>query len=497
MTTTSPATGGAEGRRLALVVAVTDYIDVSLRRLRAPADDAADLRDLLADPEVGGFSVTSVVNERAHQIRMAVEDFLADRRTGDLVLVYLSCHGLMDARRRLYFAARDTVKNRLASSGVESHWLLDQLEECRARRQVVILDCCFSGAFARGSKGDDDLGLGDRLIGEGRGRVVLTSSRGTEYSFEGDPLQGEDGARGSVFTSAFIEGIRTGRADTDNDGDISVEDAYAYAFEQVRQAGTPQTPQRWLYGAEGTILLARTPSPTTTSPVPEPVAAAPPALPPLRPEAAAAEQQSPKAGSRPRKRKVVLGVLGGLVLATAALVGVQLAGDPTGRGSLGPDEFAQDSPWRLRIDPGLSNGDGCDVTLTNLDSDDIRKWTYVYGPATFQMRESGTFRYDVSDPGCEVLPQRGDGGTENLSFVWSVAEGDSPVFESPGAVSVRVTDLQGSPSCVLDLMSDDDGRKLDTREASDTGSPVRLESDGPRRVFIAATSCTFEVSSTD
>ena len=49
---------------------------------------------------------------------------------------------------------------------------------------MVILDCCFSGAFARGAKGDDDLGLGERLVGEGRGRVVLTASRGTEYSFE-------------------------------------------------------------------------------------------------------------------------------------------------------------------------------------------------------------------------------------------------------------------------------------------------------------------------
>ena len=183
-TPVAPGPGG-DGRRLALVVAVTDYLDGSLRRLRAPAGDAAELRDLLADAEIGGFSVTSVVNERAQRMRLAIEDFLADRRPDDLLLVYLSCHGLMDARRRLYFAARDTIKNRLASSGVEAHWLLDQLEECRARRQIVILDCCFSGAFANGSKGDDDVGLGDRLVGEGRGRVVLTASRGTEYSFEG------------------------------------------------------------------------------------------------------------------------------------------------------------------------------------------------------------------------------------------------------------------------------------------------------------------------
>ena len=262
----SPETAAAPpedpgGRRVALVVAVTDYVDASLRRLRAPAGDAADLRDLLADPEIGGFSVTSVINEKAQQIRLAIEDFLAERSPDDVLLVYLSCHGLVDLRRRLYFAARDTIKNRLAASGVEAHWLLEQLEDCRARRQVVILDCCFSGAFAQGAKGDDDLGIGERLVGEGRGRVVLTASRGTEYSFEGEPVHGEDAARGSVFTGALVDGIRSGAADADRDGYISVDDAYTYAFDKVRESGTHQTPQRWLYGAEGSILLAHTPPP--------------------------------------------------------------------------------------------------------------------------------------------------------------------------------------------------------------------------------------------
>jgi hypothetical protein len=43
---------------LALVVAITRYADTSLRQLRAPARDAVELRDLLADPQVGGFAVT-------------------------------------------------------------------------------------------------------------------------------------------------------------------------------------------------------------------------------------------------------------------------------------------------------------------------------------------------------------------------------------------------------------------------------------------------------
>ena len=56
---------------------------------------------------------------------------LAGRGTGDLMLVYLSCHGLLDVRRRLYFAATCTRKDRLGATGVEAAWVLDQLEHCR------------------------------------------------------------------------------------------------------------------------------------------------------------------------------------------------------------------------------------------------------------------------------------------------------------------------------------------------------------------------------
>ena len=196
--------------------------------------------------------------------------FLDGRGTGDLLLVYLSCHGLLDARRRLHLAATDTRKERLGSTGVEAAWVLDQLEHCRARSQVLILDSCFSGAFAHGAKGEADLSLQDRFLGQGRGRVVLTASTATEYSFEGDPMDAAATAAGSVFTAALVQGLRTGAADTDHDGHVSVDDAYAYVFDQVQAAGAAQTPQRWLYGAEGRILLARSPAGPAVTPAPLP-----------------------------------------------------------------------------------------------------------------------------------------------------------------------------------------------------------------------------------
>jgi hypothetical protein len=206
-----------------------------------------------------------VLDRPEYEIRRAIGAFLTGRNVDDLVLIYLSCHGVLDARGRLYFAATDTVKAHLSSTAVESTWLLDLLEECRARRQVLILDCCFSGAFAH-TKGGAEVDLERRLIGAGRGRAVLTASRAGEYSYEGTPLHDASPQR-SVFTAAFVDGLRSGEADRDHDGYISVEDAYAYAADQVKAAGGAQSPQRWLYGAEGDIILARSPRGVPITPV--------------------------------------------------------------------------------------------------------------------------------------------------------------------------------------------------------------------------------------
>jgi len=153
-----------------LVIGTATYTDPGFRQLRAPAQDVADIVDVLADPAIGGFTVTQVLNRAEYEIRRAIGAFLADRRVDDLVVVYLSCHGVLDARGRLYSAATDTAKSQLSSTGVESAWLLEQLEHCRARRQVLILDCCFSGSFAH-TKGDTEVDLERRLVGAGRGRA--------------------------------------------------------------------------------------------------------------------------------------------------------------------------------------------------------------------------------------------------------------------------------------------------------------------------------------
>jgi hypothetical protein len=248
-----------------MLVATTTYEDPDLRQLVSPARDAAALAEVLGAADVGGFEVSTVVDATAAEISASIDDFVAERERGDLLLLYLSCHGLKDEQGRLYFAARNTRRDRLRSTAVAAGFVNDILFTCRSRRKVLLLDCCYSGAFAKGLavKADDSVHTADHF--DARGLVVLTASDATQYAFEGDAVTGV--AAPSLFTASVADGLRTGAADVDGDGLVSVDDVYEYARRRLRDQPRPQSPRKWEFDVAGSIVLARAArSPASTGP---------------------------------------------------------------------------------------------------------------------------------------------------------------------------------------------------------------------------------------
>ena len=74
----------------------------------------------------------------------------------------------------------------------------------------------------------------------------------------------------SVFTQAIVDGLRTGDADRDKDGLITVSEIYHYTSERVRAVEPRQTPELWTYGAEGDVLLAYSVRGAIIEPIPLP-----------------------------------------------------------------------------------------------------------------------------------------------------------------------------------------------------------------------------------
>jgi hypothetical protein len=59
-----------------------------------------------------------LLNAPTHEINLAVEEFFADRRPDDLLLVHFSCHGVKDEDGDLYFATSNTMLRRLGATAV-------------------------------------------------------------------------------------------------------------------------------------------------------------------------------------------------------------------------------------------------------------------------------------------------------------------------------------------------------------------------------------------
>ncbi len=242
-------------QKLALLFGNLQF-EASLPPLHRPGGDVGALARVLRDPAVGGFDeATPVLDAPSPRMRREIARFLAKRGQDDLLLLYYSGHGLLDERGALYLAAHDTERGFLSATAIPAAFVTGEMDQCPSRRQILILDCCYSGAFERGAKGSTDIPAAT-FEGNGVGRIVLTASSSTELAWE--ETGADDTADTSVFTRHLIEGLETGAADLDDDGHVGVDELYKYVYRRVVEENPRQNPRKWTYRQEGgDLILAR------------------------------------------------------------------------------------------------------------------------------------------------------------------------------------------------------------------------------------------------
>ncbi len=266
----APATSApaqVTGRKLALIIGNSEYEDSGLAQLVTPGADVNELADVLHDPAIGNFDeVTPLINQPVATVQRAISRFYANKNRDDVLLLYFSGHGVLDDRGQLYLAVKDTERNLLRGTAIGAAFIADEMDRSYSRRQVLILDCCHSGAFARGSKGAPGHSVGTAAAFEGTGfaRFVMTATDSTQYAWEGDQVIGE--ADKSIFTHYLVEGLKTGVADANTDGWITLDELFDYVHAQVVTRTPKQTPAKWTYKQYDSFVIARNPYPVLKPP---------------------------------------------------------------------------------------------------------------------------------------------------------------------------------------------------------------------------------------
>lgn len=239
-------------KKIALLIGVSEY-GAGIPPLLSALNDVEAMERVLRNPNLGNFTqVEQLLNPTSEDMRKAILNLFKNKDKDDLILFFFSGHGITNDDNHLYLATHNTAKDDFEATAVDANFIQAQSKDCYSKRQVLILDACYSGAFASGWH-TKSIGVDIKKELGAEGRVVLTSSGATQTSFA------QEGATLSLYTQYLVEGIETGAADSDGDGNIHVQELHTYAKAKVQAVKPNMTPDIILDKEGYNILLASAP----------------------------------------------------------------------------------------------------------------------------------------------------------------------------------------------------------------------------------------------
>jgi len=251
----------------AVVIGINDYPNI--RKLKYAVNDAKEFYELLiSHNRIPEENITLLINQEATltNLRSSLGTHLKNKAgKEDMIIIYFAGHGATEPDvmspdgdgLEKYLLPYNADLNDLYSSALPMREISHIFNRIRSERIIFIADSCYSGASGgrtvsfseiRANISDSFL---DRITG-GKGTIILTASGANEVSVENEKF------RHGVFTHYLLEGLK-GRADTDNDSLITVDEVYRYVSEQVpKETGQKQHPVK-KGSVEGRLILGIVP----------------------------------------------------------------------------------------------------------------------------------------------------------------------------------------------------------------------------------------------
>ena len=236
----------AAPRRVALLVGdnTGEGYDVALRYAESETRRLGEVLRSLGDFDAA--DVLTLAHPRADELRQAFATVRARLRAagGDTMLfVFYSGHA-------------DAEGLHLAGERFPLDELRDLVADIPATARVLVVDACRSGALTRVKGGAPGPSFEVHLTAPitARGMAILTSSAAGEDAQESDEI-------GSSLFTHFLTSALIGAGDKNDDGAVTVEEAFAYASENTIAATSatrmgPQHPTfRYDLGGRGALVL--------------------------------------------------------------------------------------------------------------------------------------------------------------------------------------------------------------------------------------------------
>lgn len=249
-----------------LAIGASDYND-SKFKLRYAAKDANDIAELLSGnrDKYSEIKTLKILDKEVNkQNILKAKEFLMQSKIDDEVIIFIAGHGILTKDFEYYYATSDIDFQNPKLRGITFEELESLFDGIPARKKILLMDTCHSGEVDKEDVQEikkKNVEVGEivfRSVGEseyisrdskkfglknisnllqdmfvdlrrGSGAVVITSSGGLEFSWEGG------GFKNGLFTYCLLEGLKTGSADFNKDGDITVSEIQKYVSEKVEK----------------------------------------------------------------------------------------------------------------------------------------------------------------------------------------------------------------------------------------------------------------------
>ncbi len=201
--------------------------------------DLEQLGALFGDRELAGFETVRLWRPKLLDARREIARVARELGPDDTLVLYYSGSCELGQDGQLYLPVADSDVRFLEATCLDADYVLGCLRACASRRQLLLIDGCYAGAFFVHNRGIPD------------GFCAILACGADEMTF-GD----KDGGR---FTRLLAEGLRGARADLDGDGVVTTDELYDFVCARAKAGpadGQVRTPKMWTWNLPEPIRLA-------------------------------------------------------------------------------------------------------------------------------------------------------------------------------------------------------------------------------------------------
>ena len=256
-----------------ITIGAGKYLDARFD-LKYATKDAEDISKYFAEQKGKVFKeVKSIILKDESVTRQEINSLrkiLMNTNINDVVIVTFAGHGVLNNKLDYYLATYDMNFANPEENGLAYEELENLLDGIPPLRKLLIIDACHSGevdkeevelvamhqnnseiTFRSAGAGIQERKMGMKstteLVSElftdlrkGTGSTIISSSGGTEVSMESDQW------KNGLFTYCLLNGLKSGDADLDKDGNIRISELQSYLVDEVakKSAGTQKPSSR-------------------------------------------------------------------------------------------------------------------------------------------------------------------------------------------------------------------------------------------------------------